>query len=327
MVAVAKIVVPKAGQTIAGKYRLLRRIGSGGMADVFEAEHIYTRRLVAMKIMHPMLVADTPEITERVFREAAIASAIAHPGIVGVLDAGEDVTGVLYIAFELLDGEDLETALYDGRVGPRDLVIIAVKTLEALAAVHAAGIVHRDVKPANVFLARTARGRWSVKLLDFGIALEIDDGARFEQDRGTVVGTVEYMSPEQALGDPIDARTDIYAMGALLFRGLAGRMPFIASDYQKLLVMVATEDAPSIAKFRPDLPEALVAIVDQALLRDRDARFDCAEAMAYRLRTIDLDAIADLPGAPGAAWGVRERRTSSLPTRRQDEYPAPSAWR
>jgi eukaryotic-like serine/threonine-protein kinase len=324
MAAAAKIRVPKTGQTIGAKYRLLRRIGAGGMGDVYEAVHVFTERLVAVKVMHPMLIASSPEIAERVFREAAVAATVDHPGIVSVLDAGEDADcGALYIVFELLEGEDLETAM-ERDLRPHDLIVIAVQVLEALAAVHAAGIVHRDVKPSNVFLARTARGSWAVKLLDFGIALEVDDGERLEADRGTVVGTVEYMSPEQALGDPIDRRTDLYALGALLFRGLTGSLPFTAPDYSKLLIRVATEDAPPIASLRPDLPPELAAIIDCALKRDRTQRFESAQAMALALRKLDLSKLSSLPPPGASDWSLRALRTSRTATQTQAECPVPS---
>jgi serine/threonine-protein kinase len=295
MVAVAKVPVTRIGETIAGKYRLLRKIGSGGMGDVFEAVHLVTERVVAVKVILPIFTANPRELSARVFREAALCSAIDHPGIVEVLDAGRDeTTDALYIVFELLEGEDLETAIGSG-ICARDLVIVAIKLLESLAAVHAAGIVHRDIKPSNVFLARTPRGRWAVKLIDFGIALEVDDGESLERDRGMVVGTLEYMSPEQALGDPIDCRADVYAVGALLFRGLTGRLPFMASDCQKLIVKIATEDAPKLASLCPELPRALTDAVDRALERERDHRFEGAAEMARALRSIDTSTLGTSP--------------------------------
>ncbi len=272
---------------VAGKYRLIRTLGVGGMGEVFEAEHIFTKRRVALKLVAGSLARSVPAMAERFFAEAEAAASIAHPGIVDVLDAGCEEDGTLYLALELLEGQDLESAIRRDRLRPADLVRVGVRLLEALAATHASGYIHRDVKPANIFLARSVYGAVQVKVLDFGIAKRTDPKGKTDPDRGTVVGTIEYMSPEQAQGAPLDSRSDLFSVGAVLFRGLAGRPPFLGGDFHRTVLQITTERAPSLRSFRSDLPDDLVTVIDRALERDVADRWQTAEDMAQALAHCD----------------------------------------
>lgn len=281
------------------KYRVLRLIGRGGMSDVYEAEHVFTKRHVALKLVHARTALATPETVDRFFREAEAAAAIAHPGAVDVLDAGRDADGALYMALEFLKGRDLESSLREERVRPLDLVRIGVRMLDALSAVHARGLVHRDIKPSNVFLAEAANGSLVVKLIDFGIALKVDPATGLAQvERGSVVGTVEYMSPEQASGGAVDARSDLWSVAALLFRGLAGRPPFLPGTLHESILEVTEARAPSLAEFRPDLPIDLIGLIDRGLERDAGERWTSAADMGQNLALCDEPSLASAPIAP-----------------------------
>lgn len=268
---------------VGGKYRPIRILGQGGMGEVYEAEHIVTKRRVALKIITAAFAKKAPSMERRLFGEAETAASIPHPGIVDVLDAGREPDGTLYLALELLEGQDLENAIRRDRLRPADIVRVAVRLLDALAATHASGFVHRDIKPANVFLARSPYGSVQVKLLDFGIATRIDDVG----DRGTVVGTVEYMSPEQAGSGDVGPKSDLWSVAAVIYRALAGRPPFLGVDFHKTLLRITTEDAPSLRVFRPDLPDDLIDVIDRALSRDPADRWASAEDMAQALALCD----------------------------------------
>lgn len=287
------------GSLVDNKYRPLRLIGRGGMGDVYEAEHSFTKRRVALKLVQAATTLATPEMVDRFFEEAAAAAAIDHPGVIDVLDAGRDEDGSLYAAFELLQGYDLESALRDELVRPLDLVRIGVRLLDALSAVHASGFVHRDIKPGNVFLARAKNGAFVVKLIDFGIALRMDpDTNQAHPERGAVVGTVEYMSPEQASACPVDARSDLWSVAALLFRGLAGRPPFLPGNLHQTIIELTERQAPSLAELRPDLPIDLISLLDRGLERDPALRWASAGDMGQNLALCDEHSLASVPTAP-----------------------------
>jgi eukaryotic-like serine/threonine-protein kinase len=270
------------GTVLAGKYELERLIATGGMGAVYAAWQPFLQRRVAVKILHADLV-HCDEHTERFLRESRMASALNHPNIVTVLDGGLAEDGAPYLVQELLEGEDLHSALSEDRVGTSDVFDIALSLLDALSAAHAAGIVHRDIKPENVFLAYEAGGIRKVKLLDFGIG-KSDRPSDSLTDPGFALGSPGYMSPEQALEQPVDARADIWGVGALLFHALAGVTPYHDENLVDLLTKIATAPAPSLAEFRPDLPAWLIQIVDRALRRECAERFQSASQMAEALR-------------------------------------------
>lgn len=210
--------------TQIGSYDIGRRIGGGGMGDVFEAQHRILDRRVAVKILH----RTTPEHTERFFNEAKVAASIRHPGVVEILDIGMDPDGRVFMIMELLEGKDLAFALIrKRRFEELEAVDVAIQIADALAAAHALGVVHRDLKPDNIFLTPSKRGD-SVKasVLDFGVARAVEYGGMTKI--GQILGTPQYMAPELHFGaDRADARSDIYSLGCILYEMVTGRPPFI----------------------------------------------------------------------------------------------------
>jgi serine/threonine-protein kinase len=321
------------GTRYAGRYDIERVLGEGGMGTVYAARHAFTGREVALKVLHP-IVARSRNARERFLREAQAPSSVGHPGIVQVLDAGVADDGTLYLALELLRGEDLARANERGGVDGARLVSIVRALLDTLAAAHRVGLVHRDIKPENVFLAREPDGRERVRLLDFGITRQVTDteGEKLTQT-GTILGTPHYMSPEQAQGAPVDARSDLFSVGGVMFSALTGRTPFAGANYNLLIVAIMTTDAPAIRDVRPDVPADLASVVDRALARDPGARFQSAEEMIAALDAcaplalpapVATQARADTYGAgthPTPATRIREDRVPGGQTTR----PGPAA--
>lgn len=281
----------RVGSKIDDKYRLLSVLGVGGMGAVYRAHHELTDRRVALKLLHTDF-ASTSSAAQRFLQEAKAPAAIQHPAIAEVLDAGRLADGTLYLIFELLEGEDLGRAVLADRCDQRLLVRTMIDVTGALAAAHAKGFVHRDVKPANIFLVRDDRGS-RTKLLDFGIVhrsrMRSTDGLT---QAGSVLGTPYFMSPEQMRGEGADARADLWSAGVVLYYGLSGEMPFSAQNYNALLVEMMTEGAPSLAALKPELPRALTALVDRALAPKIEDRFQTAHEMMQALSAV-RSAIAD----------------------------------
>jgi eukaryotic-like serine/threonine-protein kinase len=266
------------GTTLDGRYRLVSHIASGGMGAIFRAEHVYMRKELALKVLRPDL-SSLPDIAERFRREAEIAASLEHDNIVRVTDFGRSPEGWLFLAMELLEGESLFDRLRrTGPLGPEEAISVVVQMCRGLEAAHARGVVHRDLKPENIFL--TARPAGLVKILDFGIAKLTDPQIASDTQAGMVVGTPEYLSPEQAMGSAVDGRADVYAVGLIGWRMLAGRHPFRADDARGLLMMQATKPVPSIVEARPDLASwpGLVAAIGRACAKDiRERHRNAAE--------------------------------------------------
>ena len=247
------------------------------MGVVYEAEHILLHRKVAVKVMHENFT-QKPGAVERFFREAQAASSLGHPNIIDVQDFGKEEDGTIYMVMELLKGDNLDDLLQKrGNLPPGRVAGIVLQTLSALSVAHNRGIIHRDLKPDNIFLAVDALGREEVKLLDFGVAKFADAG----DDKlgltktGTVLGTPYYLAPEQAKGGKgIDARIDIWSVGVMMYEMLTGRMPFEGDNYNEILGKILLEEPTSLAEVAPHVPKALVAIVERALMKDRDQRYD-----------------------------------------------------
>jgi serine/threonine-protein kinase len=298
---------------IADKYHVLGRLGVGGHSAVFEAENTWTGRRVALKVLFGA-AALHPEMSERFLREARATTRVAHPNIVEVLDMGRDPRdGTLFIVQELLHGEDLRHCLRRERtIDPQRLIGLIVPVLEALAAAHAQGIVHRDLKPANIYLAQQRDGHIVPKIIDFGVS-RMDDtlGAHEITHDGALLGTPDYMSPEQARGERADARSDVWAIGVILFEALAGQKPYRAANYNALLVQIIADNAPSLRSVAPTVPEALAAVVDRALAHDPNDRFPSATA----LRDALLACVPSLtaPPAPAPPLPKAEPPTSNAP--------------
>jgi serine/threonine-protein kinase len=264
----------RVGTTINGKYRLDALLGAGGMGAVFSATHRNGAR-AALKLLHPEL-SNNVDIRKRFQREAYVANQIEHSGIVRVLDDDVDADGCAYLVMDLLVGQTLEARRLaaGGRLPIQEVISIAVRTLDTLAAAHARGIVHRDVKPENIFL--TANG--GLKVMDFGIARALDGSGGTRT--GALLGTPSFMPPEQAGARhrEIDARSDVWATGAVMFVLLTGEDVHPARTVQRQLIAAATQRARPVGSRAP-VPDALARVVDKALAFERDDRWPTAAVM------------------------------------------------
>ena len=268
-----------AAPVLGGRYRLRRRLGAGGMGEVWAAEQLSSGQEVAVKLLPPQMAAD-PDAGSRFELEARTLCRVQHDNVVRVLDYGRDAERGWFLVTELLAGETLAGRLArDGNLPPAQVVRIGLEILDGLHAVHAADIVHRDLKPENVMLVPGRGGELRVKLLDFGIAKLVEPGHRVDLTlAGQIFGTPTYLAPEQALGKPVDRRTDLYACGVLLYRALCGKLPFEAETAMALALLHAAEPLPPLPA---TLPGVLRVVVEQALEKDPDLRFaDAAEMRA-----------------------------------------------
>jgi tRNA A-37 threonylcarbamoyl transferase component Bud32 len=267
---------------LGGRYRLRRELARGGMAAVWEAEDKVLTRRVAIKVLHPHLAGDDGFRT-RFRREAVAAARLAHPHIVTTYDTGRDAD-VAYIVMELVDGTTLARLLKaQGPLPMAQAVDVAVQVADALACAHSHGVVHRDVKPANILLREDGH----VKVADFGIAKA---GAGNDLTRtGVVMGTAKYLSPEQVSGNPADAGSDIYALGIVLYEMLSGAPPFVGDTDLSTAVARLTGAPGSLRDRRPDIPRSLEAVVLRSLARDPAARFQSAEEMRASLMAVDSE--------------------------------------
>ncbi|MBN1653947.1 MAG: serine/threonine protein kinase [Deltaproteobacteria bacterium] len=280
---------PLIGRIVDGRYRISERIGGGAMGAVYRAEQIGLNRSIALKLLKHDLHW-TEDTVLRFQREAHAASALTHPNTVRVFDFGATQEGILFLAMEILVGEPVTNYLRRNKVlGVKEAVVYGQQILRSLAEAHAKGIIHRDIKPDNVFLARV-KGQDSpvVKILDFGIAKAIA-GERtidqFETQDGTVFGTPRYMSPEQAQGKTIDTRSDLYAVGTTLFEFLVGHPPFTDKDAVIVMAKHIREQAPPLRRVRPDrpIPLSLEKVVQKSLKKNPAERFQSAEEFAQAL--------------------------------------------
>ena len=264
-------------EALDGRYRLERELGRGGMGVVYLARELRLERQVALKVLPPEL-ARSPELRERFLREARTAAQLSHPNIVPIHHADE-TGGFAFFAMGFVDGETLADHIKSrGRLSPAETVRILREVAWALAYAHARGVIHRDIKPENVMLER-ATGR--VLVTDFGIAR--DTRASSLTQEGHVLGSVHYMSPEQAVGDAIDGRSDLYALGVIGFQALSGQLPFSAAAPGAVLVMHATKPPPRLNEIAPDVPESLARVIDRALAKAPEDRYASGEALAAAL--------------------------------------------
>ncbi len=287
--------MPRVGQLLGERFRILRPLGEGGMGVVYEAEQLGLERRVALKVMHPH-IASAPGFTERFQREAQVLARLRHPGSVEVYDHGLDA-GMLYLAMELVYGETVDSVMQREGVLPVTRAVgLAVQVLEVLEAAHALGIVHRDLKPANLFLETHGRSE-RVKVLDFGLAtLSGGEEARLTQ-QGMAVGTPGFMSPEQMRGLPLDGRSDLYALGCVLYELLAGAPPFPVMPSVEVSAAHLYKPIPPLREARPDLAfsERLEAAVMRALEKLPERRPADAVAMRQELLAVlaePVDAVA-----------------------------------
>ncbi len=265
------------GETIAERYELEEVVGQGGMSTVYKAHDSLLERNVALKVLHQQYNEDE-DFVERFKREARSVAQLQHPNIVTVIDRGEEA-GRQYIVFEFIDGENLkELVVRKGRLDLRDALEIALEVARGLAFAHDHGLVHRDVKPQNVLL----NGDGRAKVTDFGIArsLDVDHGMT---QTGTILGTSNYIAPEQASGQPVDAHTDVYSLGIVLYEMLTGELPFPGESFVAVAMKHIQEPAPNVLDVRGDVPLRVAEMIDRALEKDPEHRFPTMDAFAAEI--------------------------------------------
>jgi serine/threonine protein kinase len=304
-------------RVLAGRYRLQSLIAKGGMAEVWEAVDDILGRPVAVKVLHPHLAADE-SFRERFRREAIAAARLAHPNVVATFDTGTD-GGITFIVMELVDAPTLRQVLNEtGPLPPGRAVHITEQVADALQYAHRAGVVHRDIKPANILVARDGR----VKVADFGIAKAVEDS---EPDRphpsealtgtGSIVGTAQYLSPEQVDGRAVDGRADVYALGVVLYEMLCGRPPFTGDTDMAVALKHITTQPPAPRQVRPDLSTGMEALILRAMAKAPEARYQSADELRAALLSVNL--------APGEETAVvaAPPLPPSPPQRREDHTP------
>ncbi|MCC6877441.1 MAG: protein kinase [Sandaracinaceae bacterium] len=324
----------RVGTTIGGKYRIDRILASGGMGTVFAGVHEWTHRGVALKVLN-YEHAREPEVVRRFLQEARAAAQLKHANVVDVLDMGQEPDGTVYLVLELLEGETLKACMKRGPLAPSQLVTLLAPVMHALAAAHAKGVVHRDLKPDNIFLALDEAGRLVPKLLDFGIA-KVGSGESSSTRTGTMVGTPHFMSPEQVRGErDVGPAADVWSMGVVIYACLAGRLPFDADSAAAVLAKVITERPVPLLAVRPDLPPELGALVDRALqarpsdrfanMSEMLAAFEASRASAPSSRLDAHDASDPHDAAPSELEAVPtvQLDVGTLPQRPQE---TPFTW-
>jgi serine/threonine protein kinase len=268
------------GQVIADRYHIIKKLGEGGMGAVYLGEHVKMGRKSAIKVMNPGMAAD-PDAISRFNREASNASRISHPNVCQIYDFGETPDGVIYLAMEFIEGSALTDIIErEGALPPVRAARMLKQAADALASAHDLGIVHRDLKPDNIMVVQGRDGADIVKVVDFGIAKAVagDEAGQKVTKTGLVVGTPEYMSPEQLSGDKLDGRSDIYSLGLVFYRMLTGVLPFQADSAQETMIKRLTDEPMRLETARPDIvfPPAMQAVLDLALARLPSERYPSA---------------------------------------------------
>ena len=278
------------GQTIAGKYYLDKKIGSGAMGSIYKGKHLDLNKAVVVKVLHAHLVSDDEQI-KRFKREARAASQLNHPNVVSIYDFGHTHSGLAYIVMEYIEGEDLRRILYnEGNLDPIRTIKISLQVLSALAEAHAAGIIHRDIKPENIMISQTMTGEEVAKVLDFGIAklqdMSIQGSIAVKTATGTIFGTPEYMSPEQITGKPLDPRSDLYSYGITMYEMLVGSLPFEGKGLLEIADKQLREPLPSIREKVPECPKELEDFIVKLTAKKREDRWQSAIEAHDRLEEI-----------------------------------------
>jgi serine/threonine-protein kinase len=329
------------GTTLDGRYQVKKILGQGGMGVVFQATQTSMNRDLAVKMLHPSL-SSTPQFADRFRREAEVVSRLKHPNIISIYDFGQ-AQGAFYYTMELLEGENLKSIVKrDGPMSVSRAVNLIEQIGDALAYAHGEGILHRDMKPHNVMCARI-HGRDHVKVLDFGLVKMVDEEGNEEHltTTGQILGTPAYMSPEQAGGDPLDARSDLYSLGVVLYYLLAGSTPYKANSANKLLQLAMTTELPAVATRRQGapIPSELEIFFRRALAFDKENRPENVDAFLAELRAtlqgvsqavldaVPTGAVAPQPESRTLATGAKKRGTQSgmLPGMMTGAPPPPSA--
>jgi serine/threonine-protein kinase len=273
------------GTLLAGKFRVVSRLGEGGMGAVYEIEHELTKHRRALKLLHKSM-AEMPSVVERFLREASAAGRVGNPHIVETFDAGVLESGEPYLVMEILRGQSLSARIANGPMPLLDVVDLLGQAAAGVQAAHNAGIVHRDLKPDNLFITDAADGRPFVKILDFGISkfdAKSTGGLQLTQE-GVALGTPYYMPPEQIRGEGnLDARADVYALGVILYECLSGVRPFEAETLAHLAILIHTGKPRHLAELRPDLPPGFAELVHAAMATDRGQRVQTADELRAAL--------------------------------------------
>ena len=314
------------GSIVAERYHILKKLGEGGMGTVYLAEHVKMGRKAALKVMNPGMNSD-PDAIARFNREAANASRLNHPNVCGIYDFGETPEGLIYLAMEFIEGESLTSLIEkSGALAAPRAASIIHQAADALAVAHDYGIVHRDLKPDNIMIAKGRDNTDLVKVVDFGIAKASSSDAQKVTKTGLVVGTPEYMSPEQLAGDKLDGRSDIYSLGLVAFNCLTGKLPFPSNSAQEAMIMRLTDQPKTLAEMKPDVawPAELQAVMDKALARDVNDRYakasefgrDIAKAVENMPQAVAAGAGTQVMGAPVSAGAGRTAAAAAVPKTR-----------
>jgi predicted Ser/Thr protein kinase len=298
------------GTRLNGRYRLEARIGTGGMSSVYRATDETLERPVAIKLMNREIATDSDQL-ERFRREARAVAQLSHPHIVGVIDYGED-QGRPYIVLEYVEGETLKERIRrNGELDVSEAVAYAIEIARALGCAHARHIVHRDVKPQNVLIDEEG----SAKVTDFGIARSLDDDGLTAD--GRVLGTTDYVSPEQALGHDVTGQSDLYSLGIVLYEMLTGRVPFRGENQVAVAMKHVREELPDVQLLRPEVSASLAAVIDRATAKDLHARYRSDEELIA-----DLEEVLALEAArSGSATGEATTVLRTLPRRTRRRVP------
>jgi serine/threonine-protein kinase len=308
-------IVELIGRTIAGRYRMLAKLGEGGMGAVYRAEQISLKRTVAVKLLRPEM-SSSPLLLRRFNAEAEVVAKLSHPNTVNIYDFGQDTDGTLFIAMEFIEGTSLRSVLHaEGALPLHRALAIGAQVAASLADAHTHGIVHRDLKPDNVMLQTRGKQRDVVRVLDFGIAKLRDENRATQQamtQQGDMLGTPQYMAPEQIRADQIDGRTDVYALACMIYELATGRMPFEAPTLMALLSKHLVELPLPPSQRRPDLPlpPALDALVLAGMAKDAAARPATMELFGEQIAALQ----ATLPAAPATPSASQSVPAPIVPT-------------
>ncbi len=308
------------GQLVSGKYRLLQLLGAGGMGSVWGARNELTDRDFAIKFLAPDL-AQNREALQRFFHEAKACGQIKHPAVVDVYDMGQAEDGTPYLVMELLEGEGFDQRLTRaGIIRPPEAAAWIAFIARGLEEAHMRGLVHRDLKPGNIFFAIDSRGEVVPKVLDFGVskATNTADGDFARTQTGAVLGSPAYMSPEQAQGDTdLDGRSDVWSLGVILYEALTGRVPFDAGNYNALMVAIMAKPHIPVREINPAVPPEISTVVDAALAKDKTQRIGTAKELADRLES----AVMKITRSPLTAF---QPKMTTLPPPRLSMVSVPS---